>query len=334
MMPDQPLVSVIIPLYNTGLYIEQCIRSILAQTWPDIEVIIVDDGSTDNSFEIAKKFEGEKVKLLKQPNSGASIARNTGLRIAKGEYIQFMDADDLLSPNKIEEQVKRLKSHPSHVAVCATAYFDNDADPYQAKPVDEWYTEGSNDPADFLIKLYGGTLIGPAYGGMVQPNAWLTPAHIIKKAGDWNEMRNPDDDGEFFCRVLLESEGIVFADKAVNYYRKAVNQQSLSGRNDYVAFKNTLEGTFLKRDHLLAKTNRPEARLAMSLLFWKNAQRCYPIYKDLSARAEKAARELAPDFRFMPYQSSSKAIIAKLFGWKLVRAVQHINIKFRRNFKK
>ncbi len=332
-MAEQTLVSVIIPLYNAEPYIELCIKSILAQTWPNVELIIIDDGSTDNSFEIAKKFESEKVKLFRQTNQGAAVARNYGLKIARGGYIQFMDADDFLSTNKIEEQVLKLKSNPNHVAVCPTVYFDDGTDPYLSNPVQEWYNETSNNPADFLTKLYGGDLIGPGYGGMIQPNAWLTPAHIITKAGEWNPMRNPDDDGEYFCRVLLASEGIVYASEAINYYRKFLSRTSLSGQNNYEAFKNMLTGTFSKRDNLLAKTNAPEAKLALCLLFWKEAQRCYPMYKDLSRLAENAAREMSPDFKFTPYVTGNKAIVSKLFGWKMVRRLQNINLKLRQYIK-
>ena len=69
------------------------------------------------------------------------------------------------------------------------------------------------------MKLYTGNDIKPGYGGMIQPNAWLTPRALIDKAGMWNEFRSPDDDGEFFCRVVLASAGIKFSDTGINYYR-------------------------------------------------------------------------------------------------------------------
>ncbi|HZX58320.1 MAG TPA: glycosyltransferase family A protein, partial [Mucilaginibacter sp.] len=105
---DQPLVSIIIPVYNSEKHLAETISSALEQTWPNKEIIIVDDGSADNSLAIAKSFASENVKVFHQPNKGASAARNKGIQEAKGDYIQFLDADDLLMPNKIAAQVKQL----------------------------------------------------------------------------------------------------------------------------------------------------------------------------------------------------------------------------------
>src|ERR1700744_1176722 len=170
-----PLVSIIIPLYNAGNYISETLQSALDQTWPNKEIIIVDDGSTDNSLAIAKSFESEFVKVLSQENKGASAARNKGLSIAKGEYIQFLDADDLLSPNKIAAQLEKLNGSTIHVGICDTVYFPDGSNPADFSKTTEWYSNDFDDPVDFLIKLYGGRYVGPQYGGMIQPNAWLTP---------------------------------------------------------------------------------------------------------------------------------------------------------------
>src|SRR5271165_3187575 len=108
-MAEYPLVSVIIPVYNSEKYLAESIESAIGQTWSSKEIIVVDDGSTDNSFEIARKFAGRpEVKVVTQENRGAAAARNAGLKEAKGEFIQFLDADDLLSADKIESQMKLL----------------------------------------------------------------------------------------------------------------------------------------------------------------------------------------------------------------------------------
>lgn len=93
-MSNEPLVSVIIPVYNAQSFLSQCIENILSQTYKNIEIIIVDDGSTDNSAEIAERYQ---VKLLKQKNAGVSVARNTGIDAAKGQYLHFMDVDDVIN---------------------------------------------------------------------------------------------------------------------------------------------------------------------------------------------------------------------------------------------
>jgi glycosyltransferase involved in cell wall biosynthesis len=166
----EPLVSIIIPVYNSEIYLAECIESAINQIHSNTEIIIVDDGSTDNSLQIARNFENEKVRVLNQDNRGASAARNTGLKEAKGSYIQFLDADDLLSPDKIEEQIKCLNGSITHLALCHTVHFDENEDYNKGSTTDDWFCADSSDPVDFLIKLYAGDEIMPGYGGMIQYN--------------------------------------------------------------------------------------------------------------------------------------------------------------------
>lgn len=105
------LISVIIPVYNCDRYLSETIESVLKQTYPPSEIIIVDDGLTDKSAEVAKSF-GDLIKYKYQNNSGAAVARNTGIKIAKGEYIAFLDADDLWTENKLKLQIEAFKNYP------------------------------------------------------------------------------------------------------------------------------------------------------------------------------------------------------------------------------
>ena len=107
----EPLVSIIIPVYNAELFLAATIESTLQQSYKNIEIILIDDGSGDNSYQIAKQYESEQVTVVKQANKGASAARNHGIVLAKGDYIQFLDADDFLHPQKIEHQLNTLKSY-------------------------------------------------------------------------------------------------------------------------------------------------------------------------------------------------------------------------------
>src|SRR3954463_8415699 len=100
-----PLVSIIIPCFNAERYVGDAIRSALAQTYDSIEVIVIDDGSTDGSLKVIKSF-GDAVRIESQPNAGACAARNHGIDLARGEYVQFLDADDLLHPEKIARQME------------------------------------------------------------------------------------------------------------------------------------------------------------------------------------------------------------------------------------
>src|ERR1700733_15203748 len=105
-----PLVSVLIPCYNAEKFIGETIESIMRQTWPEIEVIVVDDGSQDGSTRVIERFAGGK--LIRQANLGAAAARNRAYNTSTGGYIQFIDADDLIEPDKIERQMARLVDNP------------------------------------------------------------------------------------------------------------------------------------------------------------------------------------------------------------------------------
>lgn len=125
-------VSVIIPTYNRSNLLRLTIESVLAQTYPNIEIIVVDDDSTDDTAAAIEQYAG-RVIYIKQANQGASVARNTGFRAASGEYINFLDDDDLLMPTKIERQVQVLDSHPE-VGLVHCGYYHIDAD---GKPLDK-----------------------------------------------------------------------------------------------------------------------------------------------------------------------------------------------------
>ncbi len=105
-------VSVVIPAYNAMRFLPQAVESALAQTWRDFELLVVDDGSSDNTGEWAAQHHDGRVRLIRQANQGAATARNTGILEAKGEYIAFLDADDLWEPTKLEKQVMRLEAQP------------------------------------------------------------------------------------------------------------------------------------------------------------------------------------------------------------------------------
>lgn len=121
-----PQVSVIIPTYNRAQYIEESVRSVLAQTYRDLEVVVVDDGSVDETGIIVNSIADPRLRYIRQENLGRSKARNHALSLARGKYITFLDSDDLYLPGKIELQVEYLKKHPDAGMVYTSAYCIND----------------------------------------------------------------------------------------------------------------------------------------------------------------------------------------------------------------
>src|SRR5262249_29686320 len=120
-----PLGSILIPAFNAEDWIADTIRSALAQTWPNKEIIIVDDGSRDRTLSVAREFAAKDVSVVTKPNEGAAATRNKALSLSQGDYIQWLDADDLLAPDKIERQLKALQASDNRRTLLSSpwAYF-------------------------------------------------------------------------------------------------------------------------------------------------------------------------------------------------------------------
>jgi len=125
-------ISVIIPVYNTSKYLENCLESLINQTLRDIEIICIDDGSTDNSIDILKEFaiKDNRIKILTQKNQGQSIARNAGIRVAKGEYIGFIDSDDWADVQMFEKLYNNAKTYDSDISMCSITVYDEKTQQY------------------------------------------------------------------------------------------------------------------------------------------------------------------------------------------------------------
>ena len=194
-------VSIIIPLYNSEAYIAQTIDSCLAQTHRDIEIIVVENGSTDQGYQIVKSIDDKRLSVYQIPKPNAAAARNYGYQKATGPYIIFLDADDVMASNKIELQLKALSKKPKGwIASCAWAKFKTNTKEAVISPQKVWAIQNS---IDWCLQSWMG-------GGMMIPGCWLIPKAVIEKAGLWDERLSLHDDGEFMCRVLLASKGNMF----------------------------------------------------------------------------------------------------------------------------
>ena len=159
-MKQKPLVTVVIPAYNYGRFLADAIRSVLAQTFTDYELIVIDDGSTDNTPEVAEQFAG-RIRYVRQPNSGLSATRNKGVALGTGDYIAFLDADDEWLPEKLATQVPVLQTHPE-VGIVTSLFTLMDAErrPMQGlKPAQapgttfrEVIRRGTAIPSSFLVR--------------------------------------------------------------------------------------------------------------------------------------------------------------------------------------
>ncbi|MGL5192222.1 MAG: glycosyltransferase family 2 protein, partial [Chroococcales cyanobacterium] len=125
-----PTISVIIPAYNAEKTIQETIESVLNQTFPDFELIVINDGSTDRTLEIVSGLTDSRLQVFSFPNSGPQKSRNRGISLATGDYLSFIDADDLWTPDKLERQLQSLQEHPEAAVVYSwTDFIDESGQP-------------------------------------------------------------------------------------------------------------------------------------------------------------------------------------------------------------
>ncbi len=310
------LVSIIIPCRNGGRFLDATLRSVLAQTWPAIEIIVVDDHSSDDSREVAARHAAPNVRSFATSSGGAAAARNRGLAEAKGDFIQYLDADDLLSPDKIAAQMVLLEqSLPGYVGVSATVHFHDGSDPSKGAEENGWPLVDSDDPLGWLIDLAG----PDGGGGMVHPAAWLTPREVAERAGPWNERLSLDDDGEYFCRVVLASRGLRKSREGRSYYRKfPAASQNLSAQSSPAHQHSALLALDLRAEKILSLTDDHRAKRGLARYYLDRACSAYPDHPEVSDLALRRARALG--IRSDPTLPSRRSnALAKVFGWKAVR---------------
>lgn len=316
---SHPLVSVIIPAYNAGKLIRETLDSVVNQSWPLLEVFVIDDGSSDDTVSVAREYQSDRLHVIEQKNGGACIARNKGLALSKGKYIQFLDADDVLSHDKIEKQVEILEKYPDYLGVSPTVHFMHGQNYLGMEPREEsFWIHDTDDPVDFLVRLYGGD--GERW--MVQTSAWLTPASITGRIGPWNESLLLDQDGEYFARAVLASRGIRTSG-GVNYYRRFALGGNISAKaNKIENLRSALLALNLKAQYLGAHTQSGRFQQAMATLYQEIAINAYPQFPDLVAECEARVHTTGkkPD---IPVLGGKLIEVTKLvLGWKAAKRLR------------
>jgi glycosyltransferase involved in cell wall biosynthesis len=308
----KPLVSILIPCYNSAPWLTETLESALNQTWQNIEVILVDDGSTDSSLEVAKKFESSRVKVISQTNQGASAARNRAFKEAQGEFIQYLDADDLLAGDKIELQMQLLNCdrNSNYIASGAWARFYKAPSEALFIPEPLWV---DMSPVEWLTCAWEGHW-------MMHPAAWLVPRPISEQAGTWNENISLNDDGEYFCRIILASQEVKFCKSAKSYYRSG-NSQSLSHSKSRQSWESAFLALDLCTKNLLATEDSPRTRYACATAFQRFIYETYPDVPDLQARAEEKVQKLGA-CNLQPSGGTMFQVFHKLLGWKKAKFIQ------------
>lgn len=276
------LVSIIIPTYNAASLIGETLESVEGQNYSNWECIIVDDGSSDNTEIVVSEFlqKDKRFQYHKRSEvykSGGNGARNNGYHLSKGDYIQYLDADDLLAPDKIEKQMDLILQYGNeNIYSCSIAYFNERIENSQKliQKVDRPYDEAKG----WLVDSWSG-------GGFGQTMNWLTSRDLHEKAGLWKEDLKKNQDGEFFSRVLLQAKKVIYCEDTICYYRKGI-ETSISVRKDREAVQSAFSSYKMYEENIKPYQNK-SLNKALAHIYYNFILTHYPNFPDLISEARQ-----------------------------------------------
>jgi glycosyltransferase involved in cell wall biosynthesis len=306
------LVSIIIPAYNAEKWIKECIESASAQTYQPKEIIVVDDGSSDATLRIAQTYASATLQVLSKPNQGASSARNFGLKQAQGDYIQWLDADDLLHEAKIQTQMTAAEAGHDESVLFSGAWGRFDSRPEKTRFSPDLLWEDLA-PVEWIQRKVEHNLWMP-------PMVFLVSRRLTQAAGPWNEELKRDNDGEYFLRVISRASRITFLRSAECYKRSTFgisHQMTLSDQKlESIAY------SLLSHVRTLQQMeDSPRTRNACLTLLNRWAIYFFPERADLLAKMRAAAIELGGELE-PPRLRAKYRWIQKVFGWKIGKKAQ------------
>jgi glycosyltransferase involved in cell wall biosynthesis len=310
---NEPLVSILIPAHNSEDSIGDTLRSALGQTWLNTEIIVVDDGSTDRTAEVVRRFEADGVRLVLQRTQGASAARNKAFSLSHGDYIQWLDADDLLSPDKIATQVNWLSTHGGKRTLVSCAWGKFLYRYYRAKfvPTALWC---NLSPVEWLLRKMGQNIY-------MQTGSWLVSRELTEAVGPWDTRLSVDDDGEYFSRAILASDGVQFVPEGKVYYR-GPGFRSLSHVGESVTRR---ESQWLSMQlhvkYIRSLEDSERVRVACVRYLRESLIHFYPEQGEIVEQARELAKELGQDLG-SPKLSWKYRWIDALFGFEAAKNTQ------------
>ncbi|MDB9376117.1 glycosyltransferase [Nodularia sphaerocarpa] len=294
-MKTPSLVSVIIACFNADKWLREAIDSCLQQTYSNIEIIVIDDGSTDNTLEIIKSYEN-KIIWQHLPHQGGNHARNRGFDLSRGEYIQYLDADDYILPEKIERQVKFLEERKADVVYGDWRYQHHLSN--GSILLDN--IQISQSQTDVLASLLANWWVALA--------ALLYKRTAVENSGGWDETLKAAQDRDFFISVVMNKATVVYQPGCYSIYRKygSVTVSSSSKtrwvKSHYIVLDKTAKKLLeinklsLEYRHALAKSY---LQLARESLFIDYSQYVYFLNEALAIFPEFKGNSKRPIYNFL-----------------------------------
>ena len=252
---SNPLVSVVIPAYNAEAYVKETIESALAQTYGPLEIVVVNDGSTDRTADILKMF-GDQITVITQKNQGLSAARNAGIKIAKGEYLAFLDADDIYFPERIEKQIAFMLIHPEFkISYCNMFHF------YDGKPERLYRHQAAFPSGDVFENLL--------YEFFGQWNTMLVSKTVFDRVGLFDDSSRFSEDWDMNLRIARAGYRFGFLDEPL--FKMRITGSGLSNMDNQWKMKARDVEIFEKLAEKMTPEEREKYHMATHIqrLRWK-----------------------------------------------------------------
>lgn len=275
-----PLVSIVMPVYNVEQYIEECLLSVINQTYQNLELVIVNDETKDKSKEIAQnllKGWNGKWMIIDQENAGACAARNNALSHVTGDYVLHLDSDDKIDLGMISEMISTLRTFNfAEDVVCIGKWEGLEGNNKSSATILQRCYE---TPTDLLLDLYMNHVC-------LYPHCYMVPKAIINKSGEWDLNVVIDQDGDYFSRIIINTKRIVYSSKAVAYYRFN-NSGSQSKKISERTIMGYVDTAIKKADLLLQNSENPNKLSAVYELVSLKPISYYPYFSKARKKAEK-----------------------------------------------
>ncbi len=306
-----PLVSFLTPAYNAAAYLGATIQSALGQTYPRVELIVVNDGSHDETLAVARSFRDPRVKVIDQQNRGQSASENVAFRACQGEYVVYLDSDDLVSPEKVEVQIRRLReADRGCVAFGPWGRFHDDTTNTRFVPEPFWRDIA---PIDFHVEMW-------ERHSMVQGGCYMLPREFVETAPPWDESLFLLNDFPYFPRVLMQARQLLFCPKAILYYRSGL-PNSLSGKKSPAAWASAHSAVTSGTAFLIQQEDSLRTRRAWCRQLEEFVYTSYPAASRLRQQAWQQVKKLGGPYT-QPQWGPKMGAVSSVLGWKLAKRLR------------
>lgn len=321
------LVSIIIPAFNPGVALLEAVRSALSQTWRDIEVIVVDDGSTDGSAAHLDAIADTRLRVVRRENQGSGAARNFGAHLSRGSWLKFLDADDLLDPEAVAHHLRLAEELGPRVASFGSmVHFMDGSPPEKGRLVEAQIPPGCESPLEFLLYSLG----ADGQRHIVGTTQWFLSRELFEAAGGWPLDALQMEDQEFLVRIASCAESVSACAEARSCYRRYPGAQSKGFRRNAEILRSRFFVIGRILHGLEALGPDPRIKRVASLHYRIVLARAFSIAPDVAedCLAALAERGLSPEP--LLHLDRFDRRWERLFGWRSALQTRSLRRRLRR----